>query len=143
MLTFSVQIHDRDEKLNGRPVTQIVSRLDEDRNKFDVSRRVYERLQEATAWSSNEVTFNDAREFISNPILQRNDNPSSFSNTIRAIGISEADIRFSEEYEAEVRTALEPMITEYLNRVDELSLIFDTPQYEQNKRSLDSHLKNI
>ncbi len=144
MLAFSLQVADFDPHLGGKPVIQVVSRLDEDMNSLEISKKVYRSLANNAGYSVDDDVFDRAEDFITNPIIHVTQDTDSLARAIASIGINQEEIEYSEQYEQEIREALEPMIQEYLRQVEELSM-FDSSgwPYEEKKHALDSHLKTM
>ncbi|QQS44512.1 hypothetical protein IPM65_02850 [Candidatus Roizmanbacteria bacterium] len=147
MLTFSLYIDDYDPRIGGRPVSQIVSRRDEQMGSLEVSRGIYQNLAQNAGQHYDIAHFSGPEDFITNPIVHHTEDSDSLARAVTSIGVDENDIVYSERFEQEVREVLEPMIQEYLRQVDELSYLSSSEKhewpYEEKKHALDAHLHTM
>jgi|GEM_PF-3169374 len=123
MLSFSLEVGDYDYTLEGRPVSQIVTRLDEDMRTLDVSRRVFGALAQNAMMPNYADKFTRPEDFISNPIISNTQTVGNLDRAVALIGISQNEINYSEQYERELRLSLAPMVNHYLELIKELSTI--------------------
>ncbi len=147
MLTFSLQVDDYDQRLGGRPISQVVSRRGEEMGSLETSRSIYKNLSENAEIADISETFTRPEDFITNPITHYSNDSDSLARAVAGIGVDEYDIAYSEQYEQELREVLEPMIQEYLFQVEELSKMENTDDshwpYEEKKHALSEHLKTM
>jgi len=114
LMMFGFEVGEFNSALGGRPVSEYIYRKDERLGSVDVSRNLHQRLTRLTG-KKQETALNTAEDMLRNPILF--EGSLTIEIVSREVGITQDQIRYSQEYGRKAREQLSPLIENYITLV--------------------------
>ena len=119
---FTFVADEYDERLNGRPIREMLLRYDEEFHSVEQSTRIYRAIQEQVAPDLPLIsTFLNYEDFLANPIIYQSQSNFDLSFLPKAVGISADDIERSEVFRKNILPKISPFLQRYSALIQEMS----------------------